>query len=517
MMNKQTPVHGRCAAFLPTRGALAPALMALAPCLALAQDAAGPARTWAIEPSVSLRQIFTDNSGLKTLKESDAITEAGAAIRLSSKSGRLRGFLDYSLTGSAYARNTDANDLRHFLSTNATAELIDGQAFVDLRGSYTRQSVSAFGSQSPVPGLTDTNQSDVASLSISPHIRGRLGSAARYEARLSHEVVRAKDTDAGDADHSAASLHVDSGTGGAGLGWFADASYNASDFRAGRRTFDSLARVGLSYVVNSDLKLGVSAGTERTDLVTSTGESNATYGVQAEWMPTERTSLSANVEKRFFGTAHALRFAHRTPSMVWTLSDSRDISNKSGSDNASLGSVYDLLFRQFASAEPDAVKRDVLVRNHLQTSGIDPSAVVVGSFLASAATLQRTQSAAFAIVGVRNTITVQLSNTRSERADKVASVLDDLSTVQAVRQRGLALDWAYRLTPQSTIHVAGSYQRSDGDLAAQQTTLKAITATWTSTLGPNASVSAGARHAVFDSTTTPYDENALFAAVRWSF
>ena len=53
--------------------------------------------------------------------------------------------------------------------------------------------------------------------------------------------------------------------------------------------------------------------------------------------------------------------------------------------------------------------------------------------------------------------------------------------------------------------------------SAQQTTLKSITATWTSTLGPKSTLSAGARHAVFDSTSAPYDENALYAAFRLSF
>lgn len=495
----------------------AAALIALAHGSALAQDAGGATRTWALEPSVSLRQTFTDNQHLQTVKESDAITEASAGVRLTGTSGRLRGYFDYALTGSVYARNNDANDLRHFLSTAGTAELIDGQAFVDLSGSYTRQAISAFGSQATSPGLTDANQADVASLSISPHVRGRLGSLARYEARLSHNVTRAKGTNAGDGENSAASLHFDGGGSGAPLGWSADASHNISAYRGGRRTFDSRVRAGLSYVVSNELRLGVSAGTERTDLRTLDAESNATYGAQVEWTPTERTLLSGNIEKRFFGTAHALRFTHRTPNTAWAVSDSRDISNTSAQGVGGFGSAYDLFFRQFASAEPDAVKRDALVRGYLQTNGINPNAVVVGGFLASAATLQRSQSASVAIVGVRNTVTLQLSNSRSERADKVTTAFDDLSTAQDIRQRGLTLDWAHRLTQQSSINLGGSYQRSTGDLNTQQTTLKAITASWTSTLGPKTSVSAGARRAEFDSSTAPYDENAVFAALRYAF
>ena len=83
---------------------------------AQAQDAPGSGRRgWMVEPSVSLRQTFTDNQNLQTVKKSDAITEATAGLRVSNGGGLLRGALDYALTGSLYWRNKDANDLRHFL------------------------------------------------------------------------------------------------------------------------------------------------------------------------------------------------------------------------------------------------------------------------------------------------------------------------------------------------------------------------------------------------------------------
>jgi uncharacterized protein (PEP-CTERM system associated) len=508
-MNKNRYAHSR-----PT----ITALLALAPCWAGAQEGGGVTRNWALEPSVSLRQTFTDNQSLQTVKESDSITEATAAVRISANSGRIRGILDYSLTGLLYARNNDANAVRHFLSSNATAELIEGQGFVDLRGSYSRQAISAFGSQTPTPSLSESNQTDVGSLGVSPYIRGRLAGFARYEARLSYDISRAKGTSAGDSESGAALLHIDGGGSVSPLGWSADVSHNISNYRAGRRTFDSRARAGVTYVVTNELRLGVTAGTERTDLRTLDAESNATYGAQLEWTPTERTLLSGNIEKRYFGTAHSLRFTHRTPNTSWAVTDSRDISNTSAQGIAGFGSAYDLFFRQFASAEPDAVKRDALVRGFLQTNGINPSAVVVGGFLAAAATLDRAQAASFALVGARNTVTLQVTARRSERADKISTaVQDDLSSSQQVRQRGLSLDWALRLTPQSSVNLGGSYQRSTGDSSTQQSTLKAITATWTSTLGPKTTVSAGARRAEFDSTTVPYDETAIFAALRYAF
>ena len=498
---------------------LACALAVLLPCLASAQDVGegGAKRGWAIEPSVSLRQSFTDNQRLQTVKESDAITEASAGVRLTGASGALRGFLDYSLTGSAYARHSDANDLRHFLAMASTAELVSGWAFVDLRGSYSQQIVSAFGSQSADLGLSNSNRRDVGSLSVAPNLRGRFGGAVRYEARVSYEITRAKGTDAADVENSAALLHLDSGGSGSPLGWTADATHSIADYRAGRRTFNTRARAGVTYVVNRELKVGVTAGQERTDLLVLGGESNATWGGEVSWTPTERTLLSANAEKRFFGTGYSLQFTHRTPNTSWAVASSRDISTNSSQGAASFGSAYDLFFRQFASAEPDAARRDVLVRSFLQNNGINPNAVVVGGFLASSATLQRAQSASVALIGVRNTVTLRAAASRSQRADQFATNFDDLSTTKAVRERGITLDWAFRLTPTSSINVSGSIQRNQGDIDSQQTTLKAITIGWSAPLGARSTVSAGARHAVFESNTSPYDENALFAAIRLAF
>ena len=485
---------------------------------AQAQDTPSSGRRgWTVEPSVSLRQTFTDNQNLQTVKKSDAITEATAGLRVSNGGGLLRGSLDYSLTGSLYWRNKDANDLRHFLNAAATAELIEGRAFVDLRGSYTQQAISAFGTQSPDPSLSERNQSDVGSLSISPYVRGRLGGAINYEARASAATTRAKGTDAADVDNASAALHLDSGARGAPLGWTADATHNVSDFKAGRRTFDRRLRAGLSYTIGREWRVGLTAGQERTDILALDAESTTTWGAQLEWTPSERTSLSANVEKRFFGNAHSLRFSHRSPNTAWAISDTRDISTSTSQGNASFGSAYDLFFRQFASAEPDALRRDTLVRAYLQNNGINPNAVVIGGFLASAATLQRMQSASVALVGARNTVTLQATASRTERADQFTTGFDDLSSARKVRQRGASLAWAHRLTPLSSINVTGAYQRSMGDVAAQQTTLKSVSAAWSTPWGARSSVSAGARHTEFESSSAPYDENAVFAAIRISF
>jgi uncharacterized protein (PEP-CTERM system associated) len=490
----------------------------LTPGLASAQDGVGATgRALAVEPSVALRETLTDNYNVSTNKESDAITELTGAIRVTANGGTLRGYLDYAATGTLYARHSDSNELRHYLRSASTAELVQGFAFVDLYASYEQQVISAFGTQSPAPGLDNSNQADTATVAITPSLRGRLGSVAGYEARVYYEMTRAEGTSESDVDILDASLRLDGSAPGARLGWTATASHNITDYLTGRRTYDDRVYAGLNYEFTPELKLGVRGGQERTDLLTLAGDTYTTWGVGIEWKPSERTSLEAGIERRFFGNAHTVAFSHRTPSTVWTFADRRDLNSSEQQGSASFGSAYDLFFRQFASAQPDAVQRDVMVRNFLRANGIDPRATVVDGFLASAVTVDSTQDLSVALVGARNTVTFRVGARRSERVDQLSTSFDDLSNTSIVHERGVSLDWAYRLTPASAINVTGSYQRTEGDLDTQRTSLKAITVAWSTPVGARSTVSAGARIAKFDSPTSPYTENAVFAAARVAF
>jgi uncharacterized protein (PEP-CTERM system associated) len=499
------------------RNCLASAVLGLIAPAVLAQE--GGPRPFTVESGVGLRQVFTDNVDLNADKRSDAITEASASVRLAASRGRVRGFLDYGITGTAHARERSANEVHHFLAASATGELVSDLAFVDVRATYAPQAISAFGTQSRDRAFDNPNSTDVGTLSVSPYMRGALfGSAIGYDARASVQATRAKNTPASDVDEASVLLRVNGNAGPSGLGWYASVQHEESDFEASRRTFDTRARVGVSYLLGREVRIGAHVGRERSDISADSGESLGTWGVQGEWLPSERTNLSGSYERRFFGNSHAVRFTHRTPNTVWAASSSRDISSSTGQGIGAFGSAYDLFFRQLTSLEPDAVKRDLLVRTLLRVNGIDPNAVVIGGFLSSAATLTRAQNASVGLVGARNTVTLQLSSSRSQYASQLTTAFDDLASAGVVRQSGLTVDWAYRLSATSSLTASAAYQRSKGESTTdQRSTLKSLTALWTATLGPRTTTSVGARHARYESTTVPYDENSVFASVRLSF
>ena len=299
--------------------------------------------------------------------------------------------------------------------------------------------------------------------------------------------------------------------------WSLDASRQVSDFSDGLTYRSDRVRGVLTYAVNPELSISAIGGRESNDFESASKTTYTNGGAQLRWVPNQRTSLSALFERRFFGNAHAVDFNYRTRRTAWTFSDSRDVApTPERLARVRIGIVYDIFFQQFASAEPDPVLRDLLVRRFLEANGINPNTPIFGGFLASGASLQRLQSASFALIGIRNTLTVRtlFGNTQRVTRFAVNPTLDDATRV---RQRSFFVDLSHRLTPLSSASLAFGSQRNTGSVSEQTSTLTSLSANYSQTLTPRVGVSAGARVVHFSSATQPYDERAVFGNIRVAF
>ena len=494
------------------------ALLTLSACsfcgIAHAQEEVQSRRAYAIEPSAAITETITDNVNLSANKRADLVTQPSVSLRASANSARLRGFLDYSLSGLIYANESGRNDLLNALSAFATGTVVENRVFVDVGGSISQQAISPFGTQAADSAVANSNRTEVSTFTVSPYAKGRLGNFAEYEARLSYAATRSDSSDTSDQSTSAAQLRLGGGTALTKLGWSAQASHTEIDYSLGRRTEDDLARGVLSWAITPELSIGAIGGRESNNYVSLNKESHTISGFNVNWKPSERTTLSAERENRFFGESHAVTFSHRRARTIWTFSDVRDVSTNPGQPTlGSPGTAFDLFFQQFANVEPDAVLRRQLVNSFLQSNGISPTSRLFGASLMSAVTLQRAQNLSFAWLGLRDTLTFTASNSENRQLDAVTP-LNDFSLL---RQRGLAVDLAHRLTPISTVSLNALYQRASGSIASQTTTLKSIAAAWSGRLGRRTDLALGARHAVFDSTSSPYDETAVYGTLRLQF
>ena len=474
-----------------------------------------------IQPSVQVSQTLTDNVNLSsTNRTSEAITLVTLGVGLGSQSGRLRGFLNFGLTGKFYASGSSSNSIsnQNALASNFDVEVIDGHGFVNVSATVAQSAVSSFGAQTDATGLANANTTEVRTLRVSPRWQGQLSDVAKYGVAGSYSVSDAKGTSAGGSNSSSLRAQV-SNANSARLGWGLNASRQVSGFNGGRTTSSNRVVGSVSLRVDElDLQLGANAGRETSDLTTAQQTNAGTWGLNGAWAPSPRTKFNAQSEQRPFGKTYRLDFDYRTALTVWRLTDSRSLST-SGNQLliGSRGTVFDLYFDQFASLEPDPVKRVDLVNTFLRDNGINPAATVSQGFLSSAATIQDRRLASVGYRLPRGTATLTVSRSKSRRADTLSTAADDLSSAADVSQQSISLSLSHRLTPELAGSLALSTLKSEGSTAAQSNNQRAALLTFSGSLSRRAGWSLTLRRTLYETSLVPYAESALIGTMGMRF
>ena len=491
------------------------------PAVLLFLTSAGAYGQVTLTPSVSISETLTDNVRLSnTGQQAEQITEISAGIRINIDGVKLKTFFDYFLSNVMYAQNSSPNrtQFQNGLNTFGTLEVVDSWAFVDFSGSISQQAVSAFGTKSIDNTAINANKAEVSNYRLSPYVRGRFGEMASYEARYSRSITSSDAAGGSGVATGDGSIRLSGASAFRNLGWSTDLSQQIVDYSAGRTTESDRFSLGLSYSITSQLNVFANAGREANNFTTFDKRSSGTSGFGVNWSPSELTKLTASRGQRSFGDTHNLSFSHRTARTAWLFSDSKDVAaTPSQTGIASLGSIYDLLYRQFESLEPNPVTRAQLVNAYLQANGINPNATVVSGFLTSAVSLQRRQDLSFALLGVRDTVTFIATRSESSRLDTLSTSLDDLTNSSLVRQRGFSVNYSHRLTPDYSLGVLVSQQNTSGELSLQDSTLRLLSVNVTGKVGRKASASVGARRVVSGGSNAPYVENAVTGNLNVQF
>ena len=481
--------------------------------------AASQRSSFSIVPRVSVTETLTDNVSLSsTGRQSELITEISPGVRLTGNSGRVKAYFDYALNGRAYAQNTSGTSLQNALTAYGTVEAVNNWAFIDFNGNISRQAISAFGTQSSGGSNLNTNQTESSTYRLSPHLRGRLSSVADYEARYSVTSSRSQSSLVSDVLTRDGQIRLSGRGAGSRLGWSLDAGQQNVSYGGGRATESASLTAQLTYAVAPKLNISVTAGQETNNYTTFDARSFATYGVGLTWSPLDGTRLSASRQVHSYGQSHNLSFEHRTGRTAWKLSDGQSVSTTPSQPGlTNLGSAYDLYFEQFASIEPDLIKRAALVNNFLLINGINPSTIVVNGILTSAVSLQRRQDLSVALLGARDTVTFMATRSETSRLDALSTAVDDLSNSALVRQTGLSISYAHRLTPSTAVNLLVSSQQSSASTGLLETTTKSVNLSLSTRVSRLATAILSARRVVFDSQTTPYTESAISGTLSVQF
>lgn len=490
------------------------ALVLLSGSLAWAQDAEQGAVTQAVSIStrVSVTETMTDNVALSgTNAKSDLITEISPGIHVNINGARLKTYFDYSLTHVDYAQGTSGSRNQNALNTFGTFEAIDNWAFLDFSGNISQQTISAFGTQSTNNTAINANRTEVASYSLSPYVKGQLGDAANYEARISRAVSSSDNAAASNTATTNSVVKVSNASAFRSLGWTADMSRQQANYSAGRTTEADIYSLGLTYEVTPQVKVSANAGQESNNYTSLDKQNYNTHSVGLNWAPSEVTTLSALTGKRSFGNTHNVSFEHRSARTVWRFSDSKDVS-VNPNQGSSGSSAYEYAKSLFAGLGLTPIQLEQLVQAYLSNNSS-----VVNGFLTSAVSVQRSQNLSMTLLGIRDTITFLLTRTENTRLDTVSSVVDDLSNGATVVQNGFSINYSHRLTPNYSLGVMLSRQNTSGSTTAEETTLRSFNVSLSGKVGKQAAASLGLRRVVSDNSTNPYTENAVIGNLNVQF
>ena len=440
-----------------------------------------------------------------------------------------------------YANNTSGRRSLNSLTANGIAEVVDNWAFLDFSGNVGQQSISAFGTPSSGGALVGGNSTETSVFRLSPYLRGRFAGNATYEARYSYTTSNSQSVAVSDVDQRDLSFRASGGQSGYGLSWGLDASRQSTSFTRGRSTSGSVLNTRLQYALDERWGGYVRVGRESNDFAVANGESsnfvalgvswrpnpelsvnvdqdNRGYtGLGINWAPSPRTSVAVTRDGRLYGATHSIALAYRTPLTAWTFSDSRGTSSAPAfGPGLQSVSLYDLLTNQFAATESDPIKREQYDA-FLLANGIRPGLTAVGGFLASTLSLQQSRQMSFALFGARSTLTMVVSRSQNTKLDTLSTAVDDFITSSVVSQNGLSANYAYRLTPRTTLSLAASRQSSSGNNGVAGTSSRSFNLNLSTQLTREASASVGARRVLFDSATNPYSETAVTGTVQVQF
>lgn len=480
-------------------------------------------RALSITPSLELSETYTDGTARSGSSSGSAgprvggefATRISPGISISSRSGRVQGNLDYSLSATHYSAQSQAQSVQNALNAALTAEVVERLMYLDARANISRQAISPFAQQSVVGSQLDNiNRTEVSTVSISPYVRRSVGGWADFEGRLTAGATKSRGQNNPDSKQVTGSLSLASAATGSRFGWTLNGVSQRVKFGQGQATDSNRVGGRVTLRPDYDLRLSLGGGYETTNVGGTSKRSTTNWGGGLRWTPTQRTVFEADFERRYFGRSFRVIAEHRSPRTVWRYADSRDVT--SGSDANGVGqpvTLYQLYFALFASSVPDPGARDQFVRDFLRLQGRDGGEFVSGGFLGSAASVQRRQDLSFAWIGLRTSFSLQAFGSDTRQLDGPGGAV----SAERIRQYGYSGTLSHRLTPLSAINLTAAQQQTRGQGVRAGNDLQSLSLGWSTQLGQRTSLGLIARYAVFDSAIDPYRETSIGVSLSQRF
>lgn len=478
-----------------------------------------------ITPALGLTETFTDNVMLSSASaaHSDFITQITPSLRVSSGTGSIQGNLQAAFNGSFYGEDQSRN--KGFLTLNGAGrvEVLKQRGFVDLNASVSRETLSAFAPKSSDSVTGTNNLGEVRNFSVAPYLVERFGDAGSAEIRYFFSETDVSGTNLKQSRNNALSFNVGNPAAFGKLGVYLAGSDSVISTSGGRDLKQQSARLTGVLTLTPQLQWRLVAGVEGNNIRSVDTQHSSIYGTGADWSPSPTTKVSALWEDRYFGPGIQFSAENRGPVHVARLSYSKDVSSTSQSLSAfSAVGTYDLLMSLLQSSHPDAVERDVFVRQYMATQGL-PQYVGIGqAVLSNGLFLDRRLRFELSLIGVRNTLV--LSAFRSERSNVTEQAFavfgGDFQNSSRVKEISGSAILTRTLTPTTSANVSLTLANSSRDVSdatlGSSSRMRRVSAGLTTRVTRTANGVFTLRN-VRGEGVSSYNENAAVASILFTF
>jgi hypothetical protein len=307
------------------------------------------ARNWQLEPSLTIREIYSDNVRLDSENEIGAfVTEVSPGLTFTRETARNRLNLNYRLENLYNAGGDEKYDLNHQLQFNSKTEFFRNSLFLDLNSSINQQNISNIrASNDNITG--SENRTTVTTYGFSPYWTPHFHGYVDGEVRFRYENFssdrdetslgdnQSSDTGLGfdslslsDSETFEESIHLVSGWRFSRVTWAVNFVNREQIRERGNdiifRNADGLIKLHLSREYSLFAKIGHSDNTFQTQ--TDRNKNGFFYTVGGEWRPSQRFGIEAGIGNNSYVTVNISPTRH----MHWTTTyRDNDIGTNTGS------------------------------------------------------------------------------------------------------------------------------------------------------------------------------------------
>ena len=474
----------------------------------LALGCASPvlAQQWTIEPSIETQATLTNNANYDTgaQREADLIFNVLPAVSFTREGPRLRLNGSASLNVIGYTQGSQTSRVLPQADILANLQAIDRLFYIEAALRANQEVLNPFLSRSDQ--ASTFNKYTYVQTRIAPYLQGNVGNDWRYLVRSDNSYTFTTQTGTSLDDvyygrHVAEVVRLATPLGGS-LRVQSDVTVFEEQREADQQLDVALATV--NYAFTPQFTAGLRGGYERTNY-TRSEESGPIYGVDLAWVLSPGTRVAGFWESRFFGPSYQFDASSRQRRFATNLLASRSVSTylQFLLELPASGNVSSLLNAILIARFPDPVERAQQVQDLIARQALPSSLPGAVNIYSRSANILTSGSGSFALIGVRNTLALNLYYMKTELLPD-AVIPPTFITFNNSVQKGVSLSLSHRLSPVMSLNATGSRLETRGfaPSAGNVTDENIFEVQVSRQVTPRSSAFVGARYQQQDSTSS---------------